>query len=82
MIRVRVKLFAACRDKANADEIVLTLPERATTGQIWNSLTEKHPALTPFREISRLAVNLAYVQGEVVLQDNDEVCIIPPVSGG
>lgn len=82
MIQVRVRLFAACREKANTDEVILTLPEKTTTAQVWNFLLDQYPDLAPYRNISKLAVNMAYVQGDLSLQNDDEVCIIPPVSGG
>ncbi len=81
-IRVRVRLFAMCREAAGTDELILSLPAGSTSQTFWEELVSAYPALAPFEKESRLAVNRTYIHQPVVLQEGDEVTIIPPVSGG
>ena len=44
-------------------------------------LKEKYPAFDKLASL-QLAVNAEYVEDDYVLRENDEVVLIPPVSGG
>lgn len=81
-LKVRVKFFAVCRDLAGTDSIMLELPDGAGEEDFWDVIITKYPKLKPYKALSRLAVNLEYVNHHVILKEGDEVCIIPPVSGG
>jgi molybdopterin synthase catalytic subunit len=70
-------LFAALRQRAGSDEIELELPDgarvRDALGEIgW--LTDGVPVV--------MAVNHEYADSEQPLAPNDELALIPPVSGG
>lgn len=82
MINVRVKFFAMCREAAGCEEAVIVLPASADAETFWQVIAEKFPRLKAYQNQSRLAVNMEYVAGAVQFQNGDEVCIIPPVSGG
>ena len=82
MIRVRVKLFAVARDIVGAGETTLSLPPSSSSADVLNMLVETYPLLSRWKEYLRLAVNCEYVHSNYTLHDNDEVAIIPPVSGG
>ena len=82
MIAVSVKLFATIRDIIEADELKISLPDDSPVSSILEELIHKYPAFTPWRNYVRLAVNYEYVQLSHILHDNDEVAVIPPVSGG
>lgn len=81
-MNVKVKLFAAARDIVGADETVLSLPPNATASTALQSLLQQHPKLEQWRNYLRLAVNWEYASTDQVLHDNDEVAVLPPVSGG
>jgi molybdopterin converting factor subunit 1 len=80
--RIRVRLFAIQRELAGAREIALDLPPGATIEAAWTALVERHPVLAPGRPAVRFARNGEYTDPETVLDDGDELAIIPPVSGG
>ena len=81
MPEIRVRLFASYAEAAGTDELSVTLPSGATAADClaavraapWASRVPPGPAL---------AVNRRYAKGDVVLQDGDEVAVIPPVAGG
>jgi molybdopterin synthase catalytic subunit len=77
-VRVRVKLFAALRERAGAPERELELPEGASAADAWAAIPElgEEPAGLLY------ARNREYVPRESPLADGDELALIPPVSGG
>jgi molybdopterin synthase catalytic subunit len=77
-VRVRVRLFAALRDRAGASERDLELPDGARAADVWSLL----PELGPEPAGLLYALNREYVPAERELADGDELALIPPVSGG
>jgi molybdopterin synthase sulfur carrier subunit len=45
-------------------------------------LIAEHPQLEQWRNLTRFGINLQFVEPNTILQDGDEVVLIPPVSGG
>jgi molybdopterin synthase catalytic subunit/molybdopterin converting factor small subunit len=74
---VRVRLFAALRQRAGRDEIELELPE----GALVSDALEQMGGLTGDVE-AVLAVNREYAAPDAALSPGDELALIPPVSGG
>lgn len=81
-MNVRVKLFAAVRDVVGKEEVILSTPRGATAFSIVNELARQFPGLGKWKNYVRVAVNWEYVPETQVLNENDEVAVIPPVSGG
>lgn len=52
-----------------------------SVGDLKVQLMEKYPALSKLSSFA-LAVNGEYAQDDLILKNNDEVAVIPPVSGG
>ncbi len=74
---IRVRLFAALRERAGSDELELELPD----GALVADALERMGALTgDLRTV--MAVNREYASAETVLHTGDELALIPPVSGG
>lgn len=81
-MRIRIRLFAVQRELAGAREVALELRDGATIEDAWSALVERLPVLAPGRPSLRFARNAAYAPPSTVLEDGDEVAMIPPVSGG
>ena len=81
-MKVKVKCFAMCREITGSDEITLELPASASLAQFWDKMTASYPELEKYQTHSRVALNMEYVTTEASLKEGDELCIIPPVSGG
>ena len=79
---IRIKLFAVLRDKAGISDLRLDLPQSATVSSAIETLVARHPNLKPFANRIAFAVNLDRAAPETVLHDNDELALLPPVSGG
>jgi molybdopterin synthase catalytic subunit len=60
----------------------LELPVAATVSSAIETLVARHPDLKPFANRIAFAVNLDCAAPETILHDNDELALLPPVSGG
>ncbi|RMF62448.1 MAG: MoaD/ThiS family protein [Cyanobacteria bacterium J069] len=81
-LTITVKLFAAYQDAYGVPELRLELPPGATVSMVSDRLLHDHPELEQWRSLTRFGVNFQFVEPDWVLQDGDEVVLIPPVSGG
>lgn len=81
-ITITVKLFAAYQEAYGASELQLELPAGTTVAAVRDQMLAEHPQLEPWRELTRFGVNLQFVDPQTVLQNGDEMVLIPPVSGG
>ena len=81
-MKIRVKLFALIRDRAGTSELSLDLQDGATVASAVASLREHLPVPADLLSRCATAVNQSYVGQDHVLQEGDELAVIPPVSGG
>jgi sulfur-carrier protein len=81
-IQVKVKLFAVYQEVFGTPELNLALLPETTVAQVLASLIEQQPKLAKWQDVTRFGVNLQFVESATVLQEGDEVVLIPPVSGG
>ena len=81
-IAVTVKLFAVYQEAFDMSEIVLDFPDGTPVQAVCDRLIAEHPKLSKWREITRFGVNLQFVEPDTILQNGDEVVLIPPVNGG
>jgi molybdopterin synthase catalytic subunit/molybdopterin converting factor small subunit len=76
-VEITVKLFAVLRERAGARELTLELPEGARVQDALDSLAEVAAGIPVV-----MAVNREYADADVVLSADDELALVPPVSGG
>lgn len=81
-MKVHVLFFAALADDIGKRDVVIHLSDKATVGDALSLLAREYPAIARYQSRLATAVNLDYVGPEHPLSDNDELAIIPPVSGG
>ena len=81
-ITITVKLFAAYQEAYGVPELILEVPPQTTVSNILEKLINEHPQLNQWRNLTRFGVNLQFVDSENILQNGDELVLIPPVSGG
>ena len=77
-----VLYFAQTRRLAGVASEALSLPPPVTADSLWSELLARHPALAPLRSVTRLARNGEFVGADAVFAPDDEIALIPPVSGG
>ncbi|SKB14872.1 MoaD family protein, archaeal [Planktothrix sp. PCC 11201] len=81
-ITVTVKLFAAFQEAYKISELVLSFPPKTPVSAILDRLIQDHPELEPWRTVTQFGINLEFVDPDTEIQDQDEIVLIPPVSGG
>jgi molybdopterin synthase sulfur carrier subunit len=81
-MKVRVKMFAVLRERGGIPELDLELPEGATVAAAMEEAGKRIGAIVDLLPRTAAAVNMFYVKPTVLLQDGDELALIPPVSGG
>lgn len=81
-ITVTIKLFAAYQEAYGVAELVREFPSDTSVEAVLDSAIAEHPELQKWRDITRFGINLQFVEPDTLLQDGDEVVLIPPVSGG
>lgn len=82
MPTVRVKYFASIADRLGKAEEERDLPSGCTPACLIGTLGHEHPELREAFEACRVAVNLSFADDAQELAENDEIALIPPVSGG
>ncbi len=81
-MKVKVRFFAALKDRVGTGEITKEVAEDCTVGKLWDELQKDYPKLAPVNMRLLYAVNRDYVSTDHALKDMDEVVFVPPVSGG
>ena len=81
-MQVRVRYFAALREKVGKDAEDLSIPVGATVSQARAALIERYPQLASTLAGCAAAVNRAYASAEAALSEGDELVFIPPLGGG
>ena len=79
---MKVLFFAQSREAAGSDRCHLKANFPLTQADFWALLIAACPALAPFEKTARLARNGTYLQSDELLNPDDEIAVIPPVSGG
>ncbi len=76
-MRIKVLLFAGLRERLGKEQTFLEVEPGTRAHEVAVRLFPGDPL-----KALRFAVNLNYVGPETLLQDSDEVALIPPVAGG
>jgi len=79
---MRVLFFAQLKDATGCDAMEFTASSPLDAGQLWAVLLEKFPQLSAHRSQVRLSRNWEYAAPDTRFANEDEVALIPPVSGG
>ena len=81
-MQVQVLYFGLLRDVFHVEHFSLELPDGATVGQLLALYRAKAPEQGRLWDALAVAVNREYAQPSDILNDGDEVALLPPVSGG
>ena len=81
-MKIKVLLFAGLREKRGEGELELEIPPGTPARELAPRLFPEGSVSQEFWHKVRFAVNLDYVPSGTVLQEGDEVALIPPVAGG
>ncbi len=80
---VHIRLFAILRERAGRDSIELELADDATVADAMRALAQEGPLADVLERLPvQMAVNRDYATPATPLSADDELALIPPVSGG
>ncbi|WP_338875598.1 MoaD/ThiS family protein [Spirosoma sp. SC4-14] len=78
---ISILLFGITRDLTGQSMVSVPIQNGARVSDLLAGLYEQYPKLAEIRSLL-IAVNGEYAEADHVLNSNDEVALIPPVSGG
>ena len=81
-MQIRVLFFGMLKDVAGRDSESVSLSDTATVADLLRHYEERVPKLKPYLKSSAIAVNQEFAGATQCLRENDEVGLLPPVSGG
>jgi molybdopterin synthase sulfur carrier subunit len=81
MVTLKIKAFGITKDILGSRNVELTLTEDGTVSGLRKMLSEKYPHMKGLKSLY-IAVNNEYAEDSVVLTGEEEIALIPPVSGG
>lgn len=85
---VKIKLFAKAKEIAGQEIVELTLPEKASVGDLRTALCEQFPIMASLVPHLLIAVNNEYADDsfklnhEITANESPQIACFPPVSGG
>ena len=89
VITLKVKSFSILREIIGREQIIVQLPitdgerrTRTTVGDLRRRIYELYPAIFAQRIAMTFAVNAKLANDKSVLNDFDEIALLPPISGG
>jgi len=80
---MNILFFGITRDIVNEGSIDIESSQSSieNVGELRTYLVNRYPALEKLSSLA-IAVNSNYVEDDFLLSKNDEIALIPPVSGG
>lgn len=81
-MKIDLLLFAAAKDLFGQSKITLELPEPATIVELKSALVEHQPDAAALIGRCAFSVDQQYASDSTELQPEQEIAMIPPVSGG
>jgi molybdopterin converting factor subunit 1 len=80
-MQIRILVFGVVKEIAAASSFEVAVDDHTNVKQLRMVLEKKFPKLATISSY-RLAVNNEFAVDETTIHENDEIAIIPPVSGG
>jgi molybdopterin converting factor small subunit len=81
MMKVKVIAFGIAKDILGGKELILPFTGTHSITDLRKALIHQFPAFEALSSL-QFAVNEDYVNEDYIIKENDEVVLIPPVSGG
>ncbi len=81
-MEIKISLFAALRDASGETEVRLPWRQGMTPLDIVEQLQKRFRPAASLFAVSFVAINGQYAEQTAVLEPEDEVAVLPPVSGG
>lgn len=80
-MKLDILLFGITTDLVGTSSLNMEVPASISVAQFKNEMVTAYPQLKQIHTYA-IAVNESYASNDTLLEENDVVAIIPPVSGG
>lgn len=80
-MKIKILCFGITRDIIGQFEYTTSLENAATIADLKQHLSANFPTFASLKSL-RVAINSEYAEDTAILKENDEIVLIPPVSGG
>lgn len=77
-MKLSVLLFAGVAERIGQSKIELNIDHAVTVNDLKKQLAEAYPEASLLIHSSLIAVNMNYAPGHVVINEGDEIALIPP----
>jgi molybdopterin synthase catalytic subunit len=81
-INVTVVYFASAKDATGIRKESFKLFKDAAIEDLISKILRTHPKITHILNTVQISVNYKVADSNTILKENDEVAILPPISGG
>lgn len=80
-MQIKILAFGITKDIIGGADLNLEVEDRTTIAALKEALGQRFPRFNELKSLA-IAINNEYAEAEQVISPNDEVVLIPPVSGG
>ncbi|AII52150.1 MoaD/ThiS family protein [Hymenobacter sp. APR13] len=80
-MNLKIALFGIAREIVGQPVLEVSAPEGQSAQGLLTDLHARYPELARLTSLA-VAVNNEYAAADTLLQERDEIALIPPVSGG
>ena len=80
-MKINLLLFGITKEIAGTSNLKLEVPSGATVAELKEILIQHNPEMQKLKSLM-IAVNQQYASPERTIAEEDEIAVIPPVSGG
>jgi len=81
-MKIHVQFYAQLRDIAGIPNLDVDLDQGATVAELVERIYELKPALRPHDKTILVGAGVDFVQRDHVLNEGEEIAVMPPVQGG
>ncbi len=81
-MKIHLRYFAATREITGTSSETIEIPAGTNVGAVLADIATRFPRMERLLPIAMPMVNQEYVEQAHVLEEGDELALIPPVSGG
>ena len=80
-MKYKINLFGITKDIVGSNVTEIVVSQSADVQTVLGELKTNYPKLKDIKSLL-IAVNNEYAELDLILSENDEIALIPPVSGG
>ncbi|MCH7677959.1 MoaD/ThiS family protein [candidate division KSB1 bacterium] len=81
-MKVTLRLFGQLRELAKCDEAEIEIKEGTKIGDLVWLVGERFPNMRQHLKVVSFSIDNDYASKETVLNEGNEVSLLPPISGG